>query len=105
MGVLVVYNNKENTSVKNNVVLDKEGLVVKYDKVNFDKNMRHVDAGVIVLKKRILDFIPPNKRVSLENDTFKILINIKQLASIKTDQRFYDIGTPKRLKEIEKILT
>jgi len=102
--VLVVYDNEEDTSVKNNIALDENGLVVKYDKISFDENMKFVDAGVMVTNKKILELIPPNQRVSLENELFARFINIQELASIKTKQRFYDIGTPERLREIEKIL-
>lgn len=104
IGVLVVYNNEKDTHVKNNVVLNKDGLVTRYDKEIIDRSMKYVDAGVSVFKKEVLNFIIQSKNVSLEKDVFKKLINAKQLAAIKTKQRFYDIGTAKRLKEIEKIL-
>ena len=104
MGAVVVYGNKENTDVRNNTSLDKNGLIVKYDKLNFDKGMEYVEAGVMVLKKEVLNFIPAGRKVSLENDVFKKLINLRQLSGIITNQRFYDIGTFERLKEISRVL-
>ena len=104
IGVIIVYNNKEDTNVRSNIVLNQEGLVRKYSKINLDENMRYVDAGVSIFKKKVLNFIPSGKKVSLENGIFKKLININELSSIKTNQRFYDIGTPERLKQIGKVL-
>lgn len=104
MAVLLIYDNKKDTHVKHNIAIDRRGLVVKYDKFNFDKSMKYVDAGVMLLKKKVLEFIPENRKVSLENHLFKKLIKLRELATIKTNQRFYDIGTFERLEEIKKIL-
>jgi len=104
MCVLLVYNNKKDTHVQNNIAINKKGLILRYDKVNSDKSMKFVDAGAMLLKKKALEFIRQNKKASLENDLFKRLINIGELAGIKTRRRFYDIGTFKRIKEIKKIL-
>jgi len=102
--VVLVYNNKKDTHVQNNIAIDKKGFILRYDKVSSDEGMRFVDAGAMLLKKKALGFIHQNKKISLESDLFKRFIKIRELAGIKTRQKFYDIGTFERLEEIKKIL-
>lgn len=89
-GLIVVYENSENIA-PNNIALHKSHLVSGYNKKN-TKGMTHVDAGVIVLKKEVLDLIPEVRKCSLEEEIFHRLIREKNLLAYPTDQRFYDIG-------------
>ena len=98
-GMIVAYDNRKSTDVKNNVALDDHFLVIRYDKTVSDKRLRYVESGVLVLKKSIIGLIPAEKVVSLEIDIFPQLIVEKQLAAFVTKERFYDIGTPLRLQE------
>ena len=63
-----------------------------------------MDAGLALLSKNVLKLIEPGKAVSLEEDIYKVLIAEKQLAGYATAERFYDIGTPERLKKFEEVL-
>jgi mannose-1-phosphate guanylyltransferase len=103
-GLLVVYDNAiEDTSVKNNVDLDDAGFVSRYEK---DSPIRlgYVEAGVLALRRSVVDLIPEGRPASLEKEVFPHLIRRKQLAALVTAQRFYDIGTPERLALIESVL-
>ena len=104
IGFLVVYDNKDKTFVKNNIEIDKNWYVAKYNKKRQSKKMKFVDAGVLVLKKSVLKLILPNKNVSLEEDIFPKLIKRRQLYSFKSKKRFYDIGIMKRLKAFREVL-
>ena len=42
--------------------------------------------------------------ISMENDIFPVLIRKKKLSGFVTGQRFYDIGTPERLKKFRRVL-
>ena len=100
----MVYDNRlEDTSVKNNVDLDDAGYVTVYEK-NSTRELRYVDAGVLALRKSCIDLIPGAGVVSLENQIFPVLIAKRQFAAFITRQRFYDIGTPERLRVIEDYL-
>ncbi len=103
-GVLVVYDNKSKTFVNNNIEIDKNGYVVDYNKKKQNKKMKYVDAGVLVFKKSILNFIPSNKRISLEEDIFPKLIKRRELCSFKSRKMFYDIGTMQRLSVFRGVL-
>jgi mannose-1-phosphate guanylyltransferase len=103
-GLVVVYDNRqEDTSVKNNIALDDAQYVTVYEK-DSSLQLPYVEAGVLALHKSCLDLIPPAGVVSLEKEIFPLLIKKRQLAAYITRQRFYDIGTPERLKLIEDLL-
>jgi mannose-1-phosphate guanylyltransferase len=105
-GVMVVYRDPVGeTSVHRNVALDESGLVSRYDKtaVN-DPDLRYIEAGVLAFRRAVLELIPSRGPVSLEQQVFPVLIEQRQLLGMPTSQRFYDIGTPERLKTIEELL-
>ena len=103
-GLVVVYDNRlGDTSVMNNIDLDDAGYVTLYEK-DSTRKLRYVEAGVLAFRKSCLDLIPPEGAVSLEREIFPMLIAQRQLAAHITRQRFYDIGTPERLKVIENFL-
>jgi len=102
IGIITVYDNYQKIG-QSNVALGKQNLVIKYDKREA-KGMTHIDAGAMVFRKIVLGLIPKGKICSLEEEIFPLLIKAKQLVAFPTKQRFYDIGDPKRLKEIKKVL-
>jgi NDP-sugar pyrophosphorylase family protein len=81
-GVVVVYGNTADTTVRNNIRLDDQGYVQIYEKDS-----------------------PRDRPVSLEKEIFPSLIATHQFAAFITDRRFYDIGTPERLQVIEEYLS
>lgn len=98
-GVVVVYDNRlADTSVKNNIELDDDGYVSRYEKDSPDR-LSFVEAGVLAFRRTVLDRLPEGV-VSLEREIFLKLISERQLAALVTTQRFYDIGTPDRLAAI-----
>jgi NDP-sugar pyrophosphorylase family protein len=105
LGALVLYHDPTGeTDVPGNVALSKEGLVTRYDKVAvFDPELKYTEAGVLALRRPVIDLIPAG-RVSLEREIFPVLIQRQALMGLPTRQRFYDIGTPERLKAIEDLL-
>ena len=102
-GMMVVYDNAVDTSVKNNVKVD-EGLVAVYNKDAEGGGFPYVEAGVLAFRKDVLNLMPPGRAVSLEEEIFPKLIAGRELASYVTAQRFYDIGTPERLKAFEEYI-
>lgn len=103
-GLLVVYDNRlAETTVKNNVEADEQGFVTRYEKDSPDQ-LSYVEAGVLAFRREVVDLIAPEGAVSLEKEIFPRLISRHELAALVTTQRFYDIGTPERLKVIEEYL-
>jgi len=104
-GMLAVYDNRRDTAVPNNVALDDSGRVSLYEKAGSDERLRYVDAGVLALRKSVLDLIPADTVCSMENEIYPRLIERGALDSFVAAQRFYDIGTPERLREFEAYLS
>lgn len=106
-GVVVVYDNRlGDTSVKNNVAVEAGNWVSTYDKDAIDgSRLDYVEAGVLAFRRSVVDCIPPGHPVSLERTVFPQLIAKRQLLGYPTKQRFYDIGTPERLRTIEQVLS
>ena len=104
-GLVVAYDNRVSTGVNNNLALDKNLNVIRYKKGTSSKpDLRYVEAGVSLFKKQILRFIQPRKKISLEKEIFPKLIKKRQLLAYVSRQKFYDLGTSKRLKRLKEIL-
>ncbi len=102
--LMVLYDNGEDTSVPNNVSLDKGGMVTQYEKETRNSLLQYVDAGVLALKKEILGSVSPDGTVSLEQEIIPYNIARQECVGFVTHERFYDIGTPERLKRFERYL-
>ena len=95
------YINKRDKSIK--VFGFVNNIVKEYTK-DPESPLEYVEAGVLVLKKEVLELIEPDKKISLEEEIFPQLLKQKQLMAFVTDQRFYDIGTLERLEKIKEVL-
>ncbi len=101
LGLMTVYKNanrfdKSNTSIK-------DGLVTSYNKPMKKSDLEYIDYGLLVLKKKILENIPPKKFVDLDF-IINQLIKEKELAANEVTQRFYEIGSFSGIKDFEKYL-
>ncbi len=107
IGALAVFTNPDKI-MKNNIKVDPQNYILGYNKVVESEEMNGVDAGVTIFTRNIVDYIPDvNKdhhKISFENDVWPELIQDQKLVGFKTDTRFYDIGTPERLKLISEVL-
>jgi NDP-sugar pyrophosphorylase family protein len=106
LGLIVAYRDPSGeTAVRPNVALDRSGLVTRYDKTAVaDPDLEYVEAGVSCFRREVLDLLPAAGPASFEQCVFPRLIERRQLAALPTPQRFYDIGTPERLRVIEEYL-
>jgi NDP-sugar pyrophosphorylase family protein len=105
VGLVVAYDNRlGDTSVTNNLAVDADGVVAMYQKDAPDNGgASHVEAGVLAFRRNVLDLIPERGAVSLEREVFPELIARRSLRAYITRRRFYDIGTPERLRTIERM--
>jgi NDP-sugar pyrophosphorylase family protein len=106
VGLVVVFQDRTGeTSVRPNVAVDGAGFVTRYDKQALgDPQLQYIEAGVLAFRRTVLDFIAATGVVSLEQQVFPQLIARQALLGLPTTQRFYDIGTPERLRVLEELL-
>ncbi|MFH1782724.1 MAG: sugar phosphate nucleotidyltransferase [Candidatus Omnitrophota bacterium] len=102
LGTIVSYDNQINI-LKNNIQLNEKNMITGYSKVS-EHGMDHIDAGVAIFNKKVLDLIPGDRQVSLEEEIYPSLIQKRQLAGYVVSKRFYDIGTLEGIKDIEEVL-
>jgi len=102
--LMVVYDNREDTGVTNNVALNNDLLVVRYDKEGRNTDLKYVESGALVLRREALDLIQAGRAVSLEKGLYPALLQQGQIAAYVTGQRFFDIGTPEQKRVFEQFL-
>jgi len=98
LALMSIWKNNNKTD-KSNIKI-KNGLVTNVGEPNSD----YVDYGAIVLNKKILELIPPNKPFSTK-EFWKKLTSKKQLGIYEVKKRLYHIGNIDGLKELRKIKT
>ncbi len=99
---VTVYTNKDGIT-RNNIYVDENGYVVKYDKSRKDKNLNGVEIGFFILDKKVLELMPDNN-FSFEKVVLPQLIEKHQLSGYLTDHRYYSIGSRERISKMEKFL-
>jgi NDP-sugar pyrophosphorylase family protein len=77
------------------------GLVTAYASPP-DPGMVHINMGLSVLRREALGALVRGRPASLQ-DLFAPLIAQRQLLAYETDQRFYEIGSPAGLAELERL--
>ena len=100
-GLLVLYDNRDSLGDPNAAVDD--GRVTGYNKEN-NAGMSYIEAGAQIFKRNIFEKYPVKKVMSLEKEIYPALIESGRLAAYITDERFYDMGTPEKLKIFESYL-
>ncbi len=98
-GLMTVYRDDHRlTGVAPNLAIDSAGRVIRYQKGGDGKGLQYIDAGLLGLRSRFLEWLPPDRPASLESDFYPLLIARTQLMAWKTQDPFCDIGTPARLE-------
>lgn len=102
LGLMTVWRNGNRWDRSN--VLFREGQIIRYDKRSPTPEMRHIDYGLGVLSSAALDFIPAGKPCDLA-DAYTELVRKQELAAYEVNNRFYEIGSLRGVKETERYLS
>ena len=78
------------------------GRILKYAKENRAPEMRHIDYGLGVFKKEVLNRVP-DESFDLAK-LYQQLLGAGELASFEATERFYEIGSPEGLEETRRYL-
>jgi NDP-sugar pyrophosphorylase family protein len=101
LGLMTVMQNGGKWDRSN--VTFRNGQIIQYDKQNPSPNMQYIDYGLGALKAAALDSYPPSVNFDLET-VYKNLISQGQLAAFEVTQRFYEIGSPQGILDLEEHL-
>jgi NDP-sugar pyrophosphorylase family protein len=98
---MTVYENRGRYDTSN--VWFEAGEIRVYDKRNRLPQMHHIDYGLGVFRATAFDGVPPGAVVDLA-DVQRSLAARGQLAGCEVRERFYEIGSPAGLKELDALL-
>ena len=101
LGLMTVYRNEGKYDSSNVVFCDGEIMV--YDKKARLPEMRHIDYGLSLFKSSVFDAYGAGQVVDLAEVTGR-LVREKQLAGYEVPERFYEMGSPAGLAELESLL-
>jgi MurNAc alpha-1-phosphate uridylyltransferase len=102
MGLMTVYRNEGRFDTSN--VVFGNGEILVYDKKNRRTDMHYIDYGLSVFRREAFDHWPPGQSFDLA-DVMHRLVTEKQLAGFEVRQRFYEIGSPAGLAELDQLLS
>jgi len=100
-GLMTVYENHGRYDTSN--VWFADGRIKIYDKKNRAPQMHHIDYGLGLLQARALDGWPRDEVVDLAT-VYGRLVAAGELAGYEVKQRFYEIGSPAGLQELDALL-
>ena len=98
---MTVFHNRNRFDTSN--VWFSEGEIKIYDKKNRQPQMEHIDYGLSVLSAAALRDYPADQAFDLA-EVMQRLVAQKQLAGFEVRERFYEIGSPAGLAELEAVL-
>ncbi len=101
LGCMTVYRNEGKYDTSN--VLFGNGEIIVYDKKARLPEMRHIDYGLSLFKAAVFDAYSSEQPFDLAEVMGK-LVREKQLAGYEVKERFYEIGSPAGLEELNQLL-
>ena len=102
LGCMTVFRNEGRYDTSN--VVFRDGEIAVYDKKARLPEMQHIDYGLSLFKATAFGSFPAAQPFDLA-DVMMRLVAEKQLAGYEVPERFYEIGSPAGLAELESLLS
>lgn len=100
-GLMTVYRNEGKYDASN--VVFRDGEIAVYDKKSKLPEMRHIDYGLSLFRASVFTPYPVDQVFDLA-EVMGRLVREKQLAGYEVTERFYEMGSPAGLAELESLL-
>lgn len=100
-GLMTVFRNDGSLGVPSQITV-KGGRVVEFTKTDFNPEMKFVEYGLNIFGRDTISQI--SEKSFPISQYFDLLIARKQLLSYESPKRFYEIGCPEGLAELEQFL-
>jgi len=101
LGLMTVYHNEGRYDTSN--VVFRDGEIVVYDKKTKLPEMHHIDYGLSLFQSSVFDGYAADQVFDLAGVMGR-LVREKQLAGYEVRERFYEMGSPAGLAELESLL-
>jgi len=101
LGLMTVFRNEGRWDTSN--VWFQDGAIKSYSKKERTPEMRYIDYGLGILDSKALAPWPEGKAFDLA-DVYRELVSRNQLAGFEVERRFYEIGSPEGLAELDAML-
>lgn len=86
------------------IIADDDGKVIEWSYKNTERTSDYenlVNAGLYVMSKSAVQFVPKNQKSDLEKDVITKLIDTEDIYAYRSTEYVKDIGTPERLFKVE----
>ena len=100
-GLMTIFHNRDLWDTSN--VSYANGAIKHYDKVQRDADMQHIDYGLNVFKSEVFTGYPPDEALDLAQ-VMRTLVDRGEMAGFEARERFYEIGSPEGLQELNEFL-
>jgi NDP-sugar pyrophosphorylase family protein len=102
-GVMAVFANAGRWDTSNVIVDGAHEWVVRYEKGTRDPAFDHIDYGAMALRREIIAALPPGEAAGLDALQHQ-LAERKRLRACVARARFFEIGSPEGLAELDRHL-
>lgn len=99
--LMTIYRNEGQFDSSN--VEAEGGLIIRYDKHDATPGMHHIDYGLGVFSRSVFEALPPGEARDLAR-VYQDLLCTGDLASYEIKDRFYEIGSPQGIRDLERFL-
>ena len=100
-GLMTLFHNRGLWDTSN--VCYADGAIKRYDKVLRDADMQHIDYGLSVFKSEVFTEYAPDEVLDLAR-VMRTLVDRGDMAGFEARERFYEIGSPEGLQELNEFL-
>ena len=97
--LMTVFHNQGRWDTSNVEIV--QGQIKLYSKKNRNRRMTHIDYGLGILTKHVLELYPVQQAFDLAEIYEKLSLH-NQLACFEATNRFYEIGSPSGLEELNQ---
>ncbi|MBV9083262.1 MAG: nucleotidyltransferase family protein [Acidobacteriaceae bacterium] len=101
-GLMTVFRNSNKWDTSN--VEFSDGLIKKYDKKRLTSDMHYIDYGLSMYRASVFSNYPANTVLDL-SEAIADLAASGELAGYEAKSRFYEIGSPAGLQELDNLLS
>lgn len=92
---LTVYRNSDGYT-KNNIQLNSDGMVEKYDKYRKEKDLTMVDIGYAIINSVVIQWLTEDN-VNFESVIYPLIVSKRKAFATISESRYYSVGDWKRL--------